>query len=429
MAFLPRESSAGKAICIGFPGMCAARRFNILIAAVLVGFLVSCRDGSVAAKATATLPEGPEVAVVNAMRKTLQQNLVVSSELVPFQQIDVFAKEPGFVRTLKVDYGTHVKAGQVMAILEIPELQAQLDEDEAAIKDATAQVAHAQDDLNLMQAQQKVTHLQFSRLDQVARTRPGLIAQQEIDDWRAKDSASAAQVAAARSMLESAESQLTRARAKLRHDQVLFDYARITAPFAGVVTKRYANLGTLMQSGTNSSTQVLPLVQLSEDDRFRLVIPVPESYVSFIRVGDAVDVRVPSLNRNFPGKVARFSVDVEADTRTMHTEVDVPNPTGLLMPGMYAEAKVTLKRRNQVIAVPPEALTPEGEKGTVWVVAPSGKLQMRSVSLGVETPDDVEVSSGLNEGDLVVVGDRSDLRNGESVRPKEVRLIHYHSEP
>ena len=107
---------------------------------------------------------------------------------------------------------------------------------------------------------------------------------------------------------------------------MLFDYARITAPFAGVVTQRYANLGTLMQAGTSSSTQAMPLVRLSQDDLFRLVIPVPESYVRYIHIGDPVDVRIPALNKTFPGKVARFSVDVKADTRTMHTEVDVPNP-------------------------------------------------------------------------------------------------------
>ena len=98
----------------------------------------------------------------------------------------------------------------------------------------------------------------------------------------------------------------------------------ITAPFAGVVTERYANLGALVQAGTASSTQAMPVVKLSEDDLFRLVIPVPESYVRYIRVGDPVEVRVPSLNQTFPGKVARFSVDVKESTRTMHTEVDVP---------------------------------------------------------------------------------------------------------
>jgi RND family efflux transporter MFP subunit len=404
------------------------RGVRFLAVLIAAGLLISCGQRSVAAKANAGAAQAPEAGVVKAVRKSLQRTLVVSSELVPFQQIDVYAKEAGFVQKLDVDYGTHVKAGQVMAVLEIPELQVQLQEDQAAIKASAEQVARAQNDVDQVAAQEKTTHLQYIRLDQVAKTRPGLIAQQEIDDWQAKDAAAAAQVSAARNVLASAQSELVRAQARLQHDQVIFDYAKITAPFAGVVTKRYANLGTLMQSGTNSSTSVLPLVQLSEDDRFRLVIPVPESYVPLIRIGDPVDVRISSLNRSFPGRVTRFSVDIVADTRTMHTEVDVENPNRLLIPGMYAEATLTLNRRNLVIVVPPQAVTTEGDRNTVWVVDPSGRVEVRNVQLGIETPNDIEVTSGLNEGDLVAVGNRGDLKNGEIVRTKEVRLLQYSGE-
>jgi RND family efflux transporter MFP subunit len=361
--------------------------------------------------------------VVKAVRKTLERKLMVSSEFVPFQQIDVYAKESGFVRELNVDYGTRVKAGQVMAILEIPELKLQLDEDEASIKDAAGQVARARNELDKTETQQKVTHLQFTRLDQVAKTERGLVAQQEVDDAQGKDLAAESQVEASRSNLESAQSQLVRAQAKLRHDQALFDYSKITAPFAGVVTQRYANLGTLMQSGINSSTQAMALVQLSEDDKFRLVIPVSESYVPYIRIGDPVEVRVPVLNRTFPGKVARFSVDVKADTRTMHTEVDVPNLDHVLVPGEYAEATLRLDRRPDALAVPQEAVNIAGEQRRVWVIDQSNKVQDRSVTTGVETPQDVEITSGLKEGEMVAVGDRSALRAGETVRPKKVDLI------
>jgi len=142
-------------------------------------------------------------------------------------------------------------------------------------------------------------------------------------------------------------------------------------------------------------------------------------------VGDPVTVRIASLNRSFPGRVSRFSVDVEADTRTMHTEVDVPNPNRLLMPGMYAEATLTLNRRDRTVAVPREAVITEGGTNTAWVVDASGRVEARNVELGIETPGDVEVISGLREGDLVAIGDRSGLVDGEIVRPKEVRLIRY----
>ena len=392
-------------------------------AAVLTITLASCEGQSAGAKETSSVPQGREVGVVKVARKALRRTLTVSSELIPFQQIDVYAKESGFVRKLDVDFGTHVRAGQVMAILEIPELQAQVDEDDAEIQDATGRVASTQRELDRVEAQHKVSHLQFTRLNEVAKSRPGLIAQQDVDDWQGKDLAAEAQVEAARNTVESVQSQLSRAQAKRRHDEVLFDYSKITAPFDGVVTQRYANLGTLLQAGTNSSTQALPLVQLSEDNLFRLVIPVPESYVRYVRIGDPVDVRVPSLDRSFPGKVARFSVDVKMDTRTMHTEVDVPNPNRALLPGVYAEATLTLDRANRALTVPQEALNIVGDERTVWVVDQSNRVEERKITTGIEGPDDVEVLSGLREGELVAVGDRSSLRPGEQVKPKEVTLI------
>ena len=280
------------------------------------------------------------VGVTKVVKKSLGREITLSSELVPFQEIDVYAKESGYVKKLDVDYGTHIRAGEVMAVLEIPELEAQLQEDQAEIKNATNQVSRAQHELYRYQAQYKALHLQYTRLNGVFESQPGIVAQQEVDDAQGKDLAASAQVDAGQAALEAAQSQLSVAKAKLVHDQSLFDYSRITAPFSGVVTERYANLGTLVQAGTGSSTQAMPIVRLSQDDLFRLVIPVPESYVRYIRIGDHVDVHVPSLDRTFPGRVARFSVDVREDTRTMHTEVDVPNPQRVLLPGLYADAKL-----------------------------------------------------------------------------------------
>jgi len=368
------------------------------------------------------------VGVTKVVNKSLGRQITLSSELVPFQEIDVYAKESGYVKKLLVDYGTHVKAGQVMAILEIPELEAQLQEDQAEIKNAMNQVSRAQNELYRYQAQYKALHLQYTRLNGVFESQPGIVAQQEVDDAQGKDLAASAQVDAGQAALEAAQSQLSVAKAKLGRDQSLFDYARITAPFPGVVTERYANLGTLVQAGTGSSTQAMPIVKLSQDDLFRLVIPVPESYVRYIHVGDHVDVRVSSLNRTFPGKVARFSVDVREDTRTMHTEVDVPNPQRVLLPGLYADADLVLDRKDDVPTVPVQALNHAGDKTSVFVVTRNGELEDRSVQLGLQTASDAEITSGLNPGEQVVVSDRSGLKPGQKVHPQEVAVMQYHEE-
>src|SRR5579863_3332198 len=399
--------------------------------AAALGVLASCGgSGRVHAKDPGESDSGNgsaeiSVGVVKVVRKNLGRTLTVSSELVPFQEIDVYAKESGFVKQLNVDYGSHVQANQVLATLEIPELQLQVKEDDATVKNAAAQIPHAQEELNRVQAQQKVLQLQYERLNSVAQSKPGLVAQQEVDDSQGKALASSAQVEAAKSNLQSAESVLAAAEAKREHDQALFDYSKITAPFAGVVTQRYANLGTLMQAGTNSSTQALPLVRLSQDDLFRLVIPVPESYVHFIHLGDPVSVNVPSLNRTFPGKVARFSVDVREDTRTMHTEVDVPNPQRVLLPGLYADAVLQFDRKVDVPTVPIQAIAHEGDKATVLTVDGSGTLQERTVQIGLETSAYAQVLAGLNEGEQVVVSDRSGLKVGEKVHAQPVAVIEY----
>ena len=325
----------------GMAARIATRAPNLAVgfAALLALGLSSCNGGR---NVKASAEQAVTVGVTSVVKKTVSREITLSSELVPFQEIDVYAKESGYVQKLDVDYGTHVKVGQTMATLEIPELQAQMQQDQAEIKNAIDQVSRADHELKRYDAQYNALHLQYTRLNGVFETQPGIVAQQEVDDAQGKDLAAASQVDAGKAALEAAQSQLAAAKAKLVHDETLFDYSRITAPFAGVVTERYANLGTLVQAGTSSSTQAMPIVRLSQDDLFRLVIPIPESYVRYIRVGDPVNVHVPSLNRTFPGKVARFSVDVRADTRTMHTEVDVPNPERVMMPGLYAEAEVGL---------------------------------------------------------------------------------------
>jgi RND family efflux transporter MFP subunit len=387
----------------------------------IVVTLASC-SGS---KSNQVQASGPAitVGVTKVVKKSLGRQITLSSELVPFQEIDVYAKESGYVKKLMVDYGTRVKAGEVMAILEIPELEAQLQEDQAEIKNALNEVTRAQHELARYQAQYKALHLQYTRLNSVFESQPGIVAQQEVDDAQGKDLAASSQVDAGQAALEAAQSKLSVAKAKMVRDQSLFDYSKITAPFPGVVTERYANLGTLVQAGTSS--QAAPIVKLSEDDLFRLVIPVPESYVRYIHVGDPVDVRVPSLNKTFPGKVARFSVDVKESTRTMHTEVDVKNRDRVLMPGLYADADVSLEHRDDIPAIPLQSVNHEGSKTTVFVVGKNNEIEDRPITLGMQTANDAEVVAGLKEGEEVVVSDRSGVKPGDIVRPQVVQIMQY----
>lgn len=365
------------------------------------------------------------VGVTKPVRKPLRTSLTLSAELVPFQQIDVYAKVSGYIKKLDVDYGTHVKKDQVMAVLEIPELEIQVKQDEADIKHAQDEVARAQNELKRSKAQETALHLAYDRLDTVSKTQKGLIAQQELDDAQAKALAGAAQVDSSQSALDAANSQLATMQVKRQHDQALFDYSKITAPFAGVVTKRFANYGALMQAGTSSSTQAMPLVTLAEDDVFRLSIPIPESYVRYIKLGDMAKVSVPSLGKTFTGDVRRFSEEVAANTRTMHTEVDVKNTDGSLFPGVYAEATLSIQQKENALTVPLQAVNQVNDQATVFVVGQGNKVEERHVTLGIQTASDAEITSGLSADDQIVISDRSGLKAGQSVTPKTIEPAKY----
>ena len=198
------------------------------------------------------------------------------------------------------------------------------------------------------------------------------------------------------------------------------DYTNIIAPFNGVVTKRYADTGALVQAGTASSTQAMPVVRVAETDVLRLILPVPESAVPQVHLGSTVQVRVPALNRTFEGKVARFADAVDEETRTMHTEVDVKNTNRSLVQGMYAEISLVLNHKDAALTVPLQAVVRNGSEATVLVVNAQNRLEERRIQLGLEGNDRVEVLSGLKEGDRVLIGSRSEFRVGDQVEPKPI---------
>jgi RND family efflux transporter MFP subunit len=202
----------------------------------------------------------------------------------------------------------------------------------------------------------------------------------------------------------------------------MFEYRRVTASFTGVITKGFANTGSMIKAGTASTTQTMPLVRLSENGLLRLIVPIPESQVPLIKIAKSVSVNVPTLHHTFPGKIARFSNELQLSTRTMDTEIDVPNPQLVIMPGMYAEVTLPVTESLNVLAVPLQAVGGTEDKRTVLLVNLSGRIEERPVQVGIETSDTAEIKSGLQAGDLVVVGSRSQLKPGQQVSPKIVEM-------
>jgi RND family efflux transporter MFP subunit len=389
---------------------------------MLLSFVaVLCGCGPAGTAKSEEAANAPHAAVVRVARKDLTETLKIDSEFEPFQQVNVYAKVSGYVQKLYVDWGTHVRTGDVLAVLEIPELQQQLEVDQAAVLRSTQDLSRSKEDLSQAESKYVVADLTYNRLATVMKTRPGLVAQEEVDVANGKDLEAKAGASGAKAAVSAAEEALAMAKAALERDKALYAYARITAPFDGIVTEIDAYTGALLPAGTSSNKGDQALCRLSQNDLLRLVIPVPERAVGQVHLGETVAVEVANNNQTFSGKIVRFSEQIDTQTRTMHTEIDVPNPKYLLVPGMYATVEIPLRTVKGVLTVPTQAVeTSDPTHGSLLVVNNTSRIERRDVLVGLQTATDTEIVSGVQLNDMVIFGEQSQYKPGELVAPKVV---------
>ncbi len=357
------------------------------------------------------------VAAAHAIRTDLQKNVILTAELEPFFEVDVMAKEAGYIRHMLVDIGDHVKTGQLICVLEIPELQDDLQRAKADVQAATAEQAAAEQDRKRAVAAASIAQLSYQRILDVSKKEPGLVPLQEVDVAHSRDLEAEAQVAAAGQTMQAAAGRLAAANAALEHGTAMVAYTRIVSPLNGVVTQRYASDGAMVQAGTASSTQAMPVVHVAEDDTLRLMLPIPESYVGTIHNGEPVTVNVPALGKTLSGKVTRFADRVQASTRTMTAEVDLKNVSRDLIPGMYAQVQLSLSDVPNAVAIPAGALDSAGSGNRVYAVDSTGTVHIRTVTTGIQSPQWIQIVSGIQPGETVILGSHSGLQEGERVQP------------
>jgi RND family efflux transporter MFP subunit len=388
--------------------------------AVASAFLLAVLSGCSARQNAADAATQPPSAAVSVVQHgNISHVLSLAGQFQPYQVIDVHAKVSGYVRHIYVDIGDRVRAGQTLAVLEVPELNAQYRASQSSEQRSREQIRIAQHEINRAQANHTALQANYDRLLQAFKAQPGLIAEQELDDARAKADASQAQVDAARSGLSAAEQQADVAKADMERYGALESYTTIMAPLTGVVIWRYADTGALIQAGTSSDSQSLPLVKLSQSDLLRLRMPVPEDAVGYIHEGDTVQIRVDALHRSFTGKIVRFTRNVSLDTRTMETEVDIPNKDLSINPGMYANTSVQLAHRENILTVPLLAVQRDDSgKTRVLVVDSQHRVHWRDVTLGIQGSLLAEVKAGLQQGDSVVLGNAARYQDGEQITPR-----------
>jgi len=392
--------------------------FSMAAAALLCTALgiTSCHSGSSSSETNAATVPSARVAV--AQRGDISHVLTLAGQFQPYQVVDVHPKVSGYMKRINVDIGDIVHQGQVLAVLEVPELRAQVQETVFQLKQTQEEITRAQHEVKSAEALNYALHAQSVRLQQAAATRPGLIAQQELDDAQAKDLNSQAQVDAAKAALAAAQQHAEAAHADNERVEALQSYTTVTAPIAGVVIWRYADTGALIQGGTNSNDQTLPIVRISQSALLRLRVPVPESDVPYVHAGDLLEVRVDAINRSFTGKIVRFTRDVNFETRTMETEVDVENKDLSIAPGMYANTALQLASVKNAVTVPVEALVLNSRhQETVYVLDSSNHVHIRGVQVGLQGSKLAEITGGLNTGDRVLIGGQEKYQEGEEVSP------------
>jgi RND family efflux transporter MFP subunit len=362
-------------------------------------------------------PEPTAAQVSMVERGSVSHVLALAGQFQPYQVIDVHPKVSGFIRSIRVDIGDRVRQGQTLAVLEVPELQAQLEGTVAQVSRSKDEIVRAEHEVTAAEARYSSLHADNDRLQQAAKAQPGLIAQQELDDALSKDLSAAAQVDSAKAALAAARGGADVARADNRRVGAMENYTNVIAPIDGVITWRYADTGALIQSGTDSNSQTLPIVKLAQSGLLRLRMPVPEDAVRYVKVGDPMLVRVDALDRSFTGKVVRFTRDVNFETRTMETEIDVENKDLSIDPGMYANTQLQLSHADNVLTVPVEALVLRDNKNVVYALDNQNRVHLRTVEVGLRGSQLAEIRSGLAEGERVILGGQEKYQEDERVTP------------
>jgi RND family efflux transporter MFP subunit len=384
----PKEGRSQKAeLCEPFPngkflrisalgflsGFCLPRSgFHAAMSSfVLIALLAGCRPPT-----EAPTRQSPPVNVQTVVPKRgpITRFVTLPGEIKPYQQATLYAKVAGYLKTINVDKGDPVKEGAVLAEIEVPELLAERARYRAEVE---------------------VADIDYTRLSQSQKKAPDLVMPQAVDDARGK---------------------LDVAKANLERAETLLNYARIVAPFTGIVTRRMADPGAFIPAATSSgAAQNAAIVTLSDFDRVRLQVAVPEVEASLVSVGQPAKLTVEGLpGRNFDGKVTRFSYALDDASKTMLAEIELPNPNLELRPGMYATVKIGIESKEDALLVPADAVVNEKSGTSVFILA-GDKAKKTRVQTGFNDGAQVEVSKGLEPNqELILIGKRA-LADGQVV--------------
>jgi multidrug efflux pump subunit AcrA (membrane-fusion protein) len=399
-------------------------RTGIKVLAVVIGVSTAgiVADWRLAASSSRSLvspwkPDDlPRVEVVRPRRATVAQRLQTNATLEAFEEADLFAKVSGYLSDVRVDIGDHVKAGQVLAVIYVPEMENELSE-------AKAQLASKQSSLE--RARRDVDHYKanITLQDALLRRREELsaghwISDRVLDEVRANAEIAKADLGVAEANRALAADEVDLAAATVEKTKALLAYSQIVAPFDGVVARRLVNRGDLVQAAT--ATRMTPLFTVQRIDIIRVFCDVPESDVSHLHIADPAIVEPSGFDgKPFIGKVTRFSTRLNPETRNMRTEIDLSNPEERLYPGMYAKVSLEMNRRPDALTVPADAVGSDGDGNFVYTIT-DNRITRLAIKAGLTDNGRIEVTAGLSEETPVVATIQGVPPPGTAVQPPMV---------
>ncbi|HLI87013.1 MAG TPA: efflux RND transporter periplasmic adaptor subunit [Bryobacteraceae bacterium] len=394
-------------------GICVAA-IALLVAAFFAGYIpLERRNQVIRAEAQQEEQTVPRVEVVTAERAAGASELELPGNIQAITEAPILARADGYIKTRSVDIGDHVRAGQVVAEIEAPELDQQVIQAKATLEQAQASLEQAKASYQQGKSNQELAHITAERWK--ALVDKGAVSRQDNDTYQAQYNAQTANLEALAKAVSAAQSNVNAAQANLARLTDLESYRMVRAPFDGVITLRNVDVGTLVTAGNTL------LFRIAQTGTLRIYVDVPQSYSEQVHTGLPARITVPNLpGRVFPGTVTRMANSLDPASRTMLVEVQVPNRDGSLFPGMYARVDLRSPRGRAVdtpILIPGDAIIARGSGTQVAVVGPDHMVHIVKVEVGRDYGDRLEIVSGLQEGDSIIAHPGDTAREGALVNP------------
>jgi RND family efflux transporter MFP subunit len=387
----------------------------LLAVMIVVGFFVGYlprqrREAVLAAESKETTATLPVVNVAKVTRSAGDSLLVLPGNVQAVTEAPVMSRATGYIRKRYVDIGDRVKAGQVVAEVEAPELDQQILQANAAIDQAKSNVQQAEAAIQQGRANENLARLTAGRMANLLGR--GVISKQDNDNAQAQYAAQQANVDALGKAAAAMRSSVTAAEANLARLNQMKTYQTVRAPFDGVITQRNVDTGALVNEGSTL------LYRVAQTGNLRTYINLPQSDAESVKVGQRAIVSISELpGRKFDGVVTRTSNSLDPATRTLLTEVQIPNRDGALMPGMFAQVDLTVPRKFPPLLIPGDTLVVRSDGPQVAVVQPDATVHFTRITLGRDYGDRLEVLSGLQEGQRLAVNPSDEVREGAKVNP------------